>query len=119
MIILDFKEGCNYTMIVEADRYRIRQVLVNLISNSIKYGKQNGKTQLCMYDMDENVLIDFTYNVIFFSPEHLPRYRICTLFNSIPLFSSRIPSSSFFLFFFFFFFSFLFFFFFFLFFFFF
>src|SRR3546814_12365244 len=64
MIILDFKEGCNYTMIVEADRYRIRQVLVNLISNSIKYGKQNGKTQVGMYDMDENVLIEITDNGI-------------------------------------------------------
>src|SRR3546814_20702941 len=73
MIILDFKEGCNYTMIVEADRYRIRQVLVNLISNSIKYGKQNGKTQVGMYDMDEDVLIEITDNGIGIAPEHLPR----------------------------------------------
>lgn len=72
-IILDFKEGCNYIMIVEADKYRIRQVLVNLISNSIKYGRQNGKTLAGMYDMDENLLIEITDNGIGIAPEHLPR----------------------------------------------
>lgn len=72
-IILDFKEGCNYTMIVEADKYRIRQVLVNLVTNSIKYGRLNGKTLAGMYDMDENVLIEITDNGIGIGPEHLPR----------------------------------------------
>lgn len=72
-IILDFKEGCNYTMIVEADKYRIRQVLVNLVTNSIKYGRQNGKTLVGMYDMDENVLIEVTDNGIGIAPAHLPR----------------------------------------------
>ena len=30
---------------VKADKFRIRQVLVNLITNSIKYGKDNGSTE--------------------------------------------------------------------------
>lgn len=72
-IILDFKEGCNYTMIVEADKYRIRQVLVNLVTNSIKYGRQNGKTLAGMYDMDENVLIEITDNGIGIASPHIPR----------------------------------------------
>lgn len=72
-VILDFKEGCNYTMIVEADKYRIRQVLVNLVTNSIKYGRQNGKILAGMYDMDENVLIEITDNGIGIASQHLPR----------------------------------------------
>src|SRR5690606_13852440 len=72
-IILDFKEGCNYTMIVEGDKYRIRQVLANLVTNSIKYGRPNGKVLAGMYDMDENMLIEMTDNGIGIAPEHLPR----------------------------------------------
>lgn len=72
-IILDFKEGCNYTMIVEGDKYRIRQVLANLVTNSIKYGRPNGKVLAGMYDMDENMLIEITDNGIGIAPEHLPR----------------------------------------------
>lgn len=72
-IQLDFKEGCNYVMIVEADKYRIREVLVNLVANSVKYGRPNGKTLAGMYDMDENVLIEITDNGIGIAPEHLPR----------------------------------------------
>lgn len=72
-ILLDFKEGCNYPMIVKADKHRIRQVLVNLITNSIKYGRRNGKTLIGMYDMDENVLIEITDDGIGISPDHLPR----------------------------------------------
>ena len=72
-IILDFKEGCNYTMIVEGDKYRIRQVLANLVTNSIKYGRPNGKVLAGMYDMDENMLIEITDNGIDIAPEHLPR----------------------------------------------
>src|SRR5690606_26719975 len=72
-ISLGFKEGCNYIMIVEADKDRIRQVLVNLVINSIKYGQQNGKILVGMYDMDENVLIEITDNGIGIPPQHLPR----------------------------------------------
>src|SRR5690606_3940439 len=39
-IKLSFKEGCDKPFWVNADRSRIRQVVVNLIVNSIKYGKE-------------------------------------------------------------------------------
>lgn len=72
-ITFDFKEGCNHSYIVEADKERIRQVLVNLIVNSIKYGKENGLTLVGLYDMDENILVEVTDNGIGISSEHLSR----------------------------------------------
>ena len=72
-ISIAIKTGCNKATLVEADRERIRQVLTNLVSNSIKYGREEGKTQISVYDMDENVLIEVTDNGIGISKENLPR----------------------------------------------
>ena len=43
---------------VMADAIKINQVLVNLIVNSIKYGKENGETIVKFHDMDENILVE-------------------------------------------------------------
>lgn len=72
-IRLDFKEGCDVPFIVEADKDRIRQVIVNLLVNSIKYGREDGYTLIGLYDMDENILIEITDNGIGIEEEHLPR----------------------------------------------
>ncbi len=72
-IHLDFKEGCDTPFIVEADKDRVRQVIINLLVNSIKYGKENGYTLIGLYDMDENILIEVTDNGIGIEEEHLPR----------------------------------------------
>lgn len=72
-ITLEFKEGCNVPFIVEADKDRIRQVVVNLLVNSIKYGRENGYTKVGLYDMDENILIEISDNGIGIEEEHLPR----------------------------------------------
>ena len=58
---------------VDADRHRIKQVLTNLISNSIKYGKTGGTTEIAWYDMDENVLVEVTDDGIGIEKEHLAR----------------------------------------------
>jgi len=47
---------------VFADRESIKQVLINLIDNSLKYGIQDGKTKISFYDMDENILIEVADN---------------------------------------------------------
>jgi two-component system phosphate regulon sensor histidine kinase PhoR len=72
-VTLDFKEGCDIPFIVEADKDRIRQVVINLIVNSIKYGKEDGHTLIGLYDMDENILVEVTDNGIGIEEEHLPR----------------------------------------------
>jgi two-component system phosphate regulon sensor histidine kinase PhoR len=58
---------------VLADKDRIRQVITNLVSNSIKYGKEGGETEARFYDMDDNILIEFSDNGIGIAKEHLPR----------------------------------------------
>lgn len=58
---------------VNADKDRIRQVLTNLIVNSIKYGKDNGETEVRLYDMEDHVLVEISDNGIGIAKEHLPR----------------------------------------------
>lgn len=72
-ISLIIKEGCNKPFWVYGDRYRIRQVVLNLVNNSIKYGKELGTTTAAYYDMDENTLIEIGDNGEGISQEHLPR----------------------------------------------
>ncbi|MFI5221295.1 MAG: sensor histidine kinase [Bacteroidia bacterium] len=72
-ITLMIKEGCNKPFYVFADKYRIRQVLVNLISNSIKYGNDMGTTTAGYYIMDENILVEIADNGEGIPQEHLPR----------------------------------------------
>jgi len=72
-ISLSVKEGCDKSFLVIADREMIHQVLNNLITNSIKYGKENGRSQIGLYDMNENVLIEVSDNGLGIDPKHLPR----------------------------------------------
>lgn len=68
---LIFKEGAGSSTFVSADQGAIRQVLTNLISNSIKYGKHGGMTKLSFYDMDNRVLIEVADDGIGVSEDHL------------------------------------------------
>lgn len=70
-IKLSFKEGANHGYRVRADKEQVRQVLTNLIGNSIKYGKQNGQSKLSFYDMDKIVLIEVSDNGIGIARHHL------------------------------------------------
>lgn len=72
-IELSFKEGSDRPYIVEADKNRIRQVITNLLVNSIKYGNKDGFTKVGLYDMDENILVEVTDSGIGVDAEHLPR----------------------------------------------
>lgn len=59
-ISLSFKKGCDQPFYVFADKEKIRQVLINLLDNSIKYGKESGNTIISFYEMDENLLMEIT-----------------------------------------------------------
>jgi two-component system phosphate regulon sensor histidine kinase PhoR len=72
-IRMAFKEGSDNPVYVIADKERIRQVFVNLVVNSIKYGRRGGTTLVGFYDMDENILIEITDNGIGIDSLHLAR----------------------------------------------
>ncbi len=71
-IILTIPEDIK-PVFVYADRFRIRQVIVNLIVNSIKYGKEYGETKIRFYDIGDTVSIEIADNGIGIAKEHLPR----------------------------------------------
>jgi len=58
---------------VSADKEKVRQVLINLIDNSIKYGKEGGRTKISVYDMDENILTEVSDDGIGIAEHHLGR----------------------------------------------
>lgn len=71
-IKLGLKE--NYSPIwVIGDVNSIRQVLTNLVVNSIVYGNPNGNTRISFYDMDENILTEVADDGPGIAEEHLPR----------------------------------------------
>lgn len=72
-IDVHFKKGSEGAVFVYADRKRISQLLMNLIVNSIKYGKIGGKTSVSFYDMDNYVLVEIKDNGIGIEEGHLPR----------------------------------------------
>ena len=72
-IELSFKEGADQNFEVRADREKIRRVLMNLVVNSIKYGKIDGHTKIGFYDMDSYILIEVADNGIGIEKEHLKR----------------------------------------------
>ncbi len=77
MLANDYHE----TMLVKADKEKIRTVVTNLIENSIKYGSPGGRTKVSFYDMDENYLIEISDNGVGIEEKHLARlferfYRI-------------------------------------------
>ncbi len=70
-ITLDLKDGASHPFRVKADREKIRQVLINLVHNSVKYGVPNGRTKIAFYDMDKHVLIEVADNGIGIPRQHL------------------------------------------------
>ena len=68
------KKGCESPIMVFADKEKIRQVIINLLENATKYGKQEGSIVASIYKTDgRHVLIEFSDDGIGISEEHLPR----------------------------------------------
>jgi len=72
-IMLSIEYNFMETISVYADQYRIRQVLSNLIENSIKYGKEYGETKVHLYNLENMLRIEIADNGIGIEKEHLPR----------------------------------------------
>lgn len=72
-INLTFNSNYDKPIMVEGDREKLFEVINNLINNSIKYGKEDGKTSVSFHDMGENVLAEVTDNGIGIAKKHLNR----------------------------------------------
>lgn len=80
-IRLDLAKRYDKPVYVKADKFRIRQVMVNLIMNSIKYGRDNGKTVITLSYLNDDVIVEVNDNGDGIPAIHLPRiferfYRI-------------------------------------------
>ncbi len=73
-IILMFDMKYSKSFYVDADKEKIEQVLINLIVNSIKYGKDKGTTEVGVEQLTKNLLLvrikDDGEGI---APQHIPR----------------------------------------------
>ena len=73
-IKLTIKKGCEVPLTVNADKEKIRQVIINLVDNAIKYGKQHGVIEASIYKIDsKRVLVEITDDGMGIAEEHLGR----------------------------------------------
>ncbi len=73
-IRLIIKKGCELPLTVYADKEKIRQGLINLIDNAIKYGKRNGEVEASAYKIDgSQILVEITDDGQGISEEHIGR----------------------------------------------
>ncbi|MEQ8219092.1 MAG: ATP-binding protein [Arenibacter sp.] len=73
-ITLTFDMDYKNPIYVKADKEKIQQVITNLVVNSIKYGQQNGTTEVSVENLIKNkVIIRVTDNGEGISKQHLAR----------------------------------------------
>jgi len=72
-ITIHFKEKYRTPTWVNADREKIRQVLVNLLGNSFKYGKNPGNTFIKTFQLHDQILVEITDDGIGIEEKYLPR----------------------------------------------
>jgi two-component system phosphate regulon sensor histidine kinase PhoR len=68
------KKACEQPVIVDADKEKIRQVLINFVDNAIKYGNVEGRIEASVYKTEDGkYLVEISDNGIGIAEEHLPR----------------------------------------------
>lgn len=73
-ITFGIKKGCEMPIIVHADEEKIRQVLLNLFENAIKYGREKGTVKASIYRTDDKrILVEISDDGFGIEAENLPR----------------------------------------------
>jgi len=73
-IKFSIKKGCESPLTVNADKEKIRQVLLNLLENSVKYGKEGGSVVASIYRTDgRHILVELSDDGIGINEKYLPR----------------------------------------------
>lgn len=72
-ITIKFKANTPNSLYVVGDRKYLGQVLVNLISNSIRYGTEGGWTRISFIDMFDKVMVEVSDNGEGIDKEDIPR----------------------------------------------
>jgi two-component system phosphate regulon sensor histidine kinase PhoR len=73
-IVLTLKKGTERPIFVVADKLKIKQVVVNLVDNAIKYGNDKGEITSGCYEVDDkHVYVEVSDNGPGISEDHLPR----------------------------------------------
>lgn len=72
-IKISFKQKYDEPIMVTADRDKITQVLVNLLDNSFKYGREGGTTAITLFELHDQVLIEVTDDGMGIEEKYLPR----------------------------------------------
>lgn len=80
-IELRFNKEYTKPVLVYADKFRVRQVFVNLLINAIRYSRNKGYAEVRFFDMDELCVIEIADNGVGIDSKHFPRiferfYRI-------------------------------------------
>jgi len=61
----------NLPLYIMADKEAIRQVLSNLVTNSIKYGEEKGVTTISVFDVNKSVLVEVDDDGLGIEEKHL------------------------------------------------
>lgn len=68
-----FKKNQEKAIFVEADKKRIHEVINNLVTNSIKYGKKGGESAINLINLKSHILVEVSDNGIGIPEKELPR----------------------------------------------
>jgi two-component system phosphate regulon sensor histidine kinase PhoR len=73
-ISFSIKKGCETPLLVFGDKEKLRQVLINLVDNAVKYGKQDGEVVASMYNTDDtHILTEISDDGMGIPEQHLDR----------------------------------------------
>jgi len=70
-IIFELSEPDTSTFMVLADKDKIRQVLTNLLTNSVRYSEEGDKVTVSFHDIQDSILVEVKDNGIGIDEKHL------------------------------------------------